>query len=303
MSTEGEGGGVAPRPPEGQAGTQDYASRTAVLTTKHGKLDQIGPALQRTLGLAVVDVSLDTDQLGTFSGELPRTLSDLDCAVTKARLGMAERHSDLGLASEGTFGPHPDVPWLTTDHELVVLVDDRVGHVFWERVTSTDITAVSETVDAGTDLATLADRAGLPDHAVIVRPLPPPTSGNDFAVHKGIQSLADLESAVASVCSRSDIGKALVMTDFRAHLCPSRQAVITQAAERLGARVATCCPRCDAHGFGRVDLRRGVPCAWCGLLLAIVRAEVDGCWQCGFEIERPVGAERADPGMCSRCNP
>ena len=203
------------------------------------------------LGIEVVDVEVDTDQLGTFSGEIPRTLSELDYAIAKARLAMTERGSDLGMASEGTFSPHPDVPFLTLDKELVVLVDDRLDHVFWECVVSVEVTAMTETVDADADLSSLALRPDLPRHAVIVRAaVPSPRSGHGAgqAVHKGIRRVSELTSAVQASCAASGTRQAEVMTDFRAHCCPSRQVVIAAAAERLAHRVASCCRECGAAG-------------------------------------------------------
>ena len=285
------------------ASSDGYSGRTAVLATKHGKLGQIAPSMRSALAIEVVDVSVDTDQLGTFSGEIPRTLSDLNCAIAKARLAMTERGSDLGMASEGTFSPHPDVPWLTTDRELVVLVDDRLDHVFWEYVVSTEIPAISETVGTDEDLTSLAIRADLPRHAVIVRPSTTLAHGVDHLVHKGIRQTTDLIEAVHASCAASATHQAVVMTDFRAHCCPSRQAVISAAAKRLAHRVASCCRECGAAGWGRVDIIRGVPCRECRRPVPIVRAEVDGCWRCGLRIERSAGEPDADPGTCERCNP
>ncbi len=283
-----------------------HSGRTAVLATKHGKLELIGPSMSRVLGIEVVAVDIDTDQLGTFSGEIPRTLSELDCAIAKARLAMEERGSDLGMASEGTFSPHPDVPWLTTDRELVVLVDDRLDHVFWECAVSTEITAITETLGPDADLTSLAVRADLPRHAVMVRPaLPSPRPGHGAAqvVYKGIRQSSDLASAVQASCATSGTHQAVVTTDFRAHCCPSRQVVIAAAAERLAHRVGSCCRACGAAGWGTVDIVRGVPCRWCGRHVPIVRAEIDGCWNCGIRIERSVGEAAADPGICATCNP
>ncbi len=50
-----------------------YKNQLAILTTKHEKLPLIAPAMLEVVGLEVTDINLDTDQLGTFSGELPRT--------------------------------------------------------------------------------------------------------------------------------------------------------------------------------------------------------------------------------------
>ena len=109
----------------------DYSGRTNVLATKPGKLDQIAPSMRSALGMELVKVRIDIDAIGMFSVEITRPLSDLDFAIVKARLAMADRVSDLGIASVGTFSPHPDVPWLTTDTEHFVLVDERLDQGCW----------------------------------------------------------------------------------------------------------------------------------------------------------------------------
>ena len=283
-----------------------YAGRTAVLATKHGKVDQIGPAMRGALEMEVVGVAVDTDRFGTFSGEVARELSDLDCAVAKARLAMTESQAELGMASEGTIGAHPAVPLLSVDQELVVLVDDRIGHVFSGRAASMEIVAISETVDTRSDFGALAVRADLPRHAVMVRPsVPPrdPVANVEHRVFKGVCQVPDLIEAVTASCAASSLGQAEVTTDLRAHVCPSRQVVITEAASRLAVRLASRCRACRMPGWGLVDVVRGVPCGWCGRSVPLVRTEIDGCWHCGVRLERPVSAVPADPGMCQWCNP
>ena len=99
-----------------------FAGRRAVLATKHGKLPLIAPPLAAAVGLDVTAVPVDTDTPGTFTGEVPRPGPPLATAVAKARLAMESAWVPLGLASEGSIGPHPDVPFCLTDAELVVLV-------------------------------------------------------------------------------------------------------------------------------------------------------------------------------------
>jgi len=78
----------------------------------HGKERAIARPIFHHLGLALKPaMNLDTDQLGTFSGEIPRRGALLEVALRKARLGMRAPGLPLGLAGEGTFGPHPAVPF------------------------------------------------------------------------------------------------------------------------------------------------------------------------------------------------
>lgn len=129
-----------------------YRGATAVLATKHGKQTAVAPPLADILGLTVTVADVDTDVLGTFTGEIPRTRPPLDTAVAKARMGMDATGCTLGLATEGSFAAHPDAPWLTVHTEIVVLVDDTRpdtdGHplVVVERRTTLNSNAVRHTV-------------------------------------------------------------------------------------------------------------------------------------------------------------
>jgi len=75
-----------------------------VVGTKHGKHRQIAPAFSAVLGATVTAAAgVDTDRFGTFTGEVPRTLSPRDTAVAKARLAVAVSDIPYGLASEGSY--------------------------------------------------------------------------------------------------------------------------------------------------------------------------------------------------------
>lgn len=101
-----------------------YSGRTAVLATMHGKEAAIAPPLVRRLGLQViVPEGLDTDRLGTFSGEVKRPGTMAETAIAKARMAMAASGTPVGLASEGSFGPHPHYFFIPADMELMVLVN------------------------------------------------------------------------------------------------------------------------------------------------------------------------------------
>ena len=278
-----------------------YAGRIAVLSTKHAKLPLVGPPLERAVGLRVDAVAVDTDTLGTFTGDIPRLGTPLDTAIAKARLGMGATGQVLGIASEGSIGPDPATSFVIVDRELVVLVDDDAGIIVWETHSSWDIVTTTRTVRPDEDLEPFLTQADFPTHQLIVRP----NSGHAQPIYKGISSLGDLTTAVTECASVATDGLARVETDLRAHACPSRRAVIASAAERLACRIAARCPACGAPGWGRVDVLLGVPCAWCGTDIARPRAEIDGCPACEHRKNRPVipPEARADPGECPACNP
>ena len=90
-----------------------YHNRRAVLTTMHGKEVVISPAFQKRLGLRVeTPTGLDTDALGTFTGEIARIGTIRETSIAKARLWMTTMGISIGIASEGSYGPHPHIPFI-----------------------------------------------------------------------------------------------------------------------------------------------------------------------------------------------
>lgn len=278
-----------------------YSGRTAVLATKHEKLPLIAPPLWQAVGLTVEDVAVDTDVLGTFTGDIPRKGTPLETAIAKARLGMTATGSTLGIASEGSIGPDPLVPFLVADRELVVLVDDEAGVSIWEECSSTGIVTATADLGATDSLAPLLASADFPAHKLIVRP----STGAGRPIYKGIATLEDLQAAIEECTGAAANGLARVETDLRAHACPSRQPIIGQCALQLAHRLTACCPSCGTPGWGRVDVVVGIPCAWCGTKVPRPRVAIDGCPKCHHREQVPLVPPDAegDPAECPCCNP
>jgi hypothetical protein len=277
-----------------------YRDVVGSLATRHGKRVAIGPPLRRRVGLRLRVADVDTDLLGTFTGEVPRPGPADEVVLTKARLGMAATDRPVGVASEGSFGPHPALPWCTLQVELVALVDDRLGLVLVERATSTGSNhgeLLTDGADRGALLA-YARSVGLPGHALTVRP----AAGPPYPMVKGIVRLPALLAAVADAADASPDGRARVAADLRAHHNPRRMAVIAEAAGRLAARLATPCPACAAPGFGVVGAEPGLPCAACRTPTDLVAGRILGCAVCPHRHTRPVRGS-ADPQWCPHCNP
>ncbi|PGH44300.1 hypothetical protein COO58_07550 [Micromonospora sp. WMMA1996] len=271
----------------------------ACLATMHGKQWALRPLLRRRLGMSVRVASVDTDALGTFTGEVHRVGSARETVVRKARLGMAATGSPVGLASEGAFGPHPAAPWTPADLEYVALVDDRSGLTVVESALSVE-TNHSHLVTDGRDRAAVLvflRRVGFPHHAVVVRP----AAGPGRPV-KGLRRLADVLAAVRRAAVDSDDGTAVLGADLRAHVNPTRMRVIAAAGRRLARRLAAPCPACAAPGFGPVGAEPGLPCRDCGTPTPRDASLISGCGRCPYRSSRPV-AGAADPGSCPACNP
>jgi hypothetical protein len=214
------------------------------LTTRHGKERALARPFPLGLGASLEVSPCNTDQLGTFSGEVER----LDDAVTtcrrKALMGLEQTGLRLGLASEGSFGPHPVMPLLAVGHELLVVVDlDR------------QLTVVEQRLDWRTnygqrqlqpeeDPSAWLKQVGFPSHAVIARP----ADASLGLWHKGLHSPAALAEALGT-CRRADPeGLAWLETDMRAHHNPTRMRSIRRVGVALVRRLCTPCPSCGAPG-------------------------------------------------------
>lgn len=281
------------------ASKKTYAGKRIALLTQHGKERVIAPALEEALGCQVELVTgYDTDQLGTFTREIPRDGTQTEAARKKARIGMELSGLPLGLASEGSFGPDPFlgmVPWNT---ELIVFLDDEAG---------LEITGVAQgkahhahrLVSDWTAAETFALEAGFPAHHLVVRP----ASENDPRLRKGLADWAGLEDAFAWARGIAENGQVFLENDFRAHANPTRMNMIRAAADNLAARLGSFCPACGAPGFDVVERETGLPCAACGAPTQEIRADVLGCVKCAYREKRPRNVMQADPGRCDYCNP
>ncbi|MEJ2540656.1 MAG: hypothetical protein P8188_11915 [Gemmatimonadota bacterium] len=297
------GFGMLPEEDDGHAAEPSpYAGRVAVLATKHGKERAVAPAMAHLLGLeVVVPDQIDTDVLGTFSGDVARPGSMLQTAVAKARLGMALEGRTLGLASEGRYGVHPRVPILRGGLELMVLVDGERDLVIHQEMVMDRLRCRHWALGPEDDVLAVAEEADFPAHGLLVRPAAPP--GPSRAVP--VCDVTELAAAVAREAARSEDGRAVIFNDMRADRNPARMMALDRLAHRLARRVRTSCPNCSAPGFGLLRRPPGLPCQWCGTPSTMVSGEVHGCVSCDYREERgrSDGLTVADPGSCLRCNP
>jgi hypothetical protein len=271
-----------------------------VLTTKHEKLELIAPALVNELGLDVLLHEADTDLLGTFSGEIPRTLTGKQAAIEKAKIGALALGKSIGIASEGSIGPDPILPFARSDIEYLALVDLELGLEVVESFRSLEIVAGELTAEPGTDLVQFLTQVDFPSHKLIVRP----NKEKHLNVVKGIGDMDSLILAIQENAALSVDGKVMIQSDLRAHCSPSRQANIRKVAERLAQRLKSLCANCESPGWGSIDYERGLNCSECGEFVAkALKFEVFGCGGCSLRERGPIISEFADPGICDSCNP
>ena len=275
-----------------------YWGAKAVLTTKHRKGLQIAPAFSKHLNMEVEELNLDTDQLGTFSGEIERIGNAREAVIKKAELGISISGSTIGIASEGSIGVDPFIPFINSDIELIALVDQERSLTIIESLRSTEIIAHTLKISKETKLDNFLLKADFPNHNLIVRSEDKPVS---FCV-KGINNKKDLDQAIAD--GFKDFPELVIENDLRAHCSPSRQKNISALAEKFALRLSHLCPECQAPGWGVISYKKGLPCQECGEISEEALAqEIQGCGRCEFTQVGKTLAESIDPAQCQLCNP
>lgn len=277
-----------------------YAGRRIALLTRHGKERAVAPVLDAALGCRVELVAgFDTDQLGTFTRDVPRAGTQIETARQKARIGMQLAGLPLGLASEGSFGPDPLIGLSSWNFEMLVFLDEENRLEIVGQAQGATNFAHLLTGDWGA-ASVFAQRAGFPDHHLIARP----EGESDARIRKGIDSWTEFEAGFATARKLATNSLVFVETDMRAHANPTRMGMIRQAAEHLVKKIRSRCPACDLPGFWIIERVAGLPCADCGAPTNEFRADVHGCLKCAHREHRErAGPRFADPAHCPFCNP
>ncbi len=275
-----------------------YRGAKAVIATKHNKGILVAPAFSKHLDLTVEEVMVDTDELGTFSGEIERVGSVREVVIKKAELGMEVSGSPIGIASEGSIGADPLLPFINSDIELMALVDHERSLVIIESLRSTEIIAQTTKITKDLDITKFLTKADFPKHALILRSEDAPVS---FCV-KGISDLETLEQTIQK--GLKDFPSLVLENDLRAHFSPSRQKNIAALADKLALRLTHLCPECAAPGWGVISYKKGLPCQECGEISEEALAqEIQGCVRCEFNKIGKTLADFIDPAQCQLCNP
>jgi len=277
-----------------------FEGRKLVIATKHGKEDVITPLLEEQIGVnSCVSRTLDTDALGTFSGEVERIHSPLETARMKCNMAMDISNCDLAIASEGSFGPHPSLYFIPGDDELLLFMDrlNSIEIVVREISTSTNFSgSFIRNVD---ELTAFAEGAIFPSHGLIIK-----DNRDGFRdVKKGIvnrdiliQTFHDFQRKYGSV---------YVETYIRSMHNPTRMQVIRKATLKLIEKIKSKCPKCELPGFGISDYKKGLPCIVCNSPTQSTLCLIHKCQGCNYSLEKffPHGKTTEDAMFCDRCNP
>jgi len=112
---------------------------------------------------------MDTDRFGTFSREIPRTGTPLDAARAKIDAALASTPgARIGIASEGSFGPHPYSPFVAIGTELVVWFDRKTGLEVVGAHTGPAPHFASTLATSVAQATAFAQRMKFPEHGIIL---------------------------------------------------------------------------------------------------------------------------------------
>lgn len=251
-----------------------------------------------SVGFAVQHVPLDTDAFGTFSGERPRPGSAREIVEKKARAALDYAGLSVGLASEGTFSSHHSVPYLTVNYELAALVDAEHDVVIIGDAAKVSAVPAPITLSYCDEAALQQVSRWFPAQAAIVvdRTTDPVT-----VYRKACCDELTLRESVREAF-QAGATEIVIEPDLRAHCCADRREVIALAIADLCQRLNSTCPQCGQRGFGKVEVKGGLPCRLCELPTTQIAAEIWQCPKCEIQVEHPRPGF-ADPTYCDRCNP
>lgn len=277
-----------------------FSGETVYFATKHSKEQVIAPLLAK-VGLCCVVADVDTDKFGTFSGEVPRLGSVRE--TLRLKIGAAaglNPEARFFLASEGSFGPHPMLGFVQSDHEALLFIDRKLGTEIYVEEISTETNNSEVEFGPRDDLQTFLNQIGFPEHGIIVKP-----KSNSRIVFKGIQSFQVFGQAIIDAFLLSSEAKIILSTDMRASFNPTRMKVIEKVGQKLIESLNSLCPKCKTPGFAISRGIPGLPCEECGEPSRISKDVLWNCVKCDHSEQRPRpdGIFKISAAECEYCNP
>ena len=281
-------------------GLQLFENRTLTIATMHQKEQVIQPLMEKNLHLkCIVASQINTDILGTFSGEIERKLDPVSTLRLKCELGFQLTETDLVIASEGSFGQHPHLFFAKANEEIVMIKDQLNQLEVVASCLTTETNFDGQEVHSLKEVLSFAEKNLFPSHGMILK-----TSQNDHTnIEKGIIDYRDL-TALAEASLRKN-GSLWIETDMRAMYNPTRMRAIQKATGNLIQKLKSLCPSCQYPGFWITEAKCGLPCSLCGSATKSTYAHIYHCSKCAYEEEKkfPHSRQFEDPMYCDFCNP
>jgi ribosomal protein S27AE len=277
-----------------------FEGKMALMATMHQKEKWIGPVLEKGLGLTIKPIpSFDSDALGTFAGDVERPGNQWETALFKldgARELMPD--SDLFIVSEGAFFPHPEMPFVTRNLELLVLKDFRENVTVRARNIENGFPLWESEIRQWADILPKLENRNFDEEGLILKA----KSGDIWLVYKDFDRVEDVRKAYEEF-KKTGLPVALLGPDLRAHRNLRRRQNLVLAAKDLVRNANRFCSGCGSPGFSSDHFQPGLPCGWCGLPTRLPKAEIFKCLRCQWEQEQALPEKEADPAFCDFCNP
>jgi predicted Zn-ribbon and HTH transcriptional regulator len=280
-----------------------YNNRVAILATMHNKEKVISPLLKEHLGInLIVRKGLNTDIFGTFTREIKRPDTQIITARLKAKKALEMYDEKIAIASEGSFAPHPLIPYIYANREIIIFLDQEndleiIGEVF-----SMETNFNHQTISSLEEAEEFAQKVGFPEHGLVISFDNISTGKTEFI--KGITSKENLINSVETAIKNTN-GKFHIETDMRAMYNPTRMKNIAFATQDLINKINSLCPQCNTPGFMINQKIPGLPCELCHQPTSLIKAVIFQCQKCNFTQQQlfPNNQEFADPSLCEYCNP
>ena len=280
-----------------------YNNRVAILATMHNKEKVISPLLKEHLGInLIVRKGLNTDIFGTFTREIKRPDTQIITARLKAKKALEMYDEEIAIASEGSFAPHPLIPYIYANREIIIFLDQEndleiIGEVF-----SMETNFNHQTISSLEEAEEFAQKVGFPEHGLVISFDNISTGKTQFI--KGITSKENLINSVETAIKNTN-GKFHIETDMRAMYNPTRMKNIAFATQDLINKINSLCPQCNTPGFMINQKIPGLPCELCHQPTSLIKAVIFQCQKCNFTQQQlfPNNQEFADPSLCEYCNP
>lgn len=272
------------------------------LATNHKKAAAAREPFLRILNTQVEELQIDSDRLGTFSGEIERPGSMLDALRGKIKLAREVSRERFILVSEGSFSTAGGFGVIAQGIEMLLLDDAFTGTQVIEQHISWDTNYLTAEISTLDELDSFLSRISFGSHGLVLYPCGDAPATKLF---KGIFDTTLAKQAFQQCLAASPSGRVTAMSDMRAHCNPTRMKAIAACCELLANRLAAACPHCGSGGFGITGTIPGLPCEACGYPTARARLEKHTCVVCHASTEQPRsdGKVAADPAECELCNP
>lgn len=281
-----------------------FIGREGLLATMHKKEEAMAPILEEELKISIIIPNgFSSDKFGTFTGEIERMGDQLESARHKANKAMDLYGKTLVFSSEGSFGPHPSIPFVPINREVVLLIDRENNLEISGVSTTTDTNYGYKVASSFLEAYEFSLSAGFPEHGMIIKA--ERLFRRSPLIIKGITTKDELKKAVDQAIRKSRKGKFTIEPDMRAIFNPTRMKNIEAATKDLVKNIYNLCPKCSWPGFQLTKMKEGLLCGWCGLPTDSILSHQYNCKKCGYSEDKlyPDGVEKADSANCHICNP